>query len=57
MAHREVAGGVLDLNGVKNQGEGMLNMQIPVPFQRDSGVKDLALGTGFCGFNKLPRRF
>lgn len=56
MALREVVGMVLNLNGLKNQVEGMLNMQIPVP-QRHTGVKDLVLGTGFCGFNKLLRRF
>ena len=57
MAHREVARMVLNLNRLKNQVEGMLNMQIPVPRQRVSDVRDLVLGTGFYGFNKLPRRF
>lgn len=55
MAQREIAGVVLNLNGLKNQVEGILNMQIPVPYQRDSCAKDLGLCTGFYGFNKLPR--
>lgn len=57
MAHRKIAGVVLNLNGLKNQVEVMLNIQIPVPHPRDSGGKDLGVGTGFHGFNKLPRRF